>query len=74
MRRQTATVAKVALALPPRSRAKLAGQLLQSLDPPDQKEINSLWEVEAEGRVDAYERGEMKAISAHEVFRGVRAR
>lgn len=74
MIRQTAKVAKVALALPPRSRAKLAEQLLQSLDAPNQKEIDSLWAVEAEARVDAYERGEMKALSVREAFRTLRTR
>jgi putative addiction module component (TIGR02574 family) len=74
MIKQTTEVAKVALALPPRSRAKLAEQLLRSLDAPNQKEIDSLWADEAEGRIDAYERGEMKPVSAAEVMRKVRAR
>ena len=74
MIRQTAKVAKVALALPPRSRAKLAEQLLQSLDAPNQKELDSLWVDEAEARVIAYKRGEMKAISVREVFRKLRTR
>ena len=74
MIRQTAKVAKVALALPPRSRAKLAEQLLQSLDAPNQKELDSLWADEAEARVVAYNRGEMKAISVREVFRKLRTR
>ena len=74
MIRQTAKVAKVALALPPRSRAKLAEQLLQSLDAPNQKEIDSLWADEAEARVEAYKRGEIKAVSARAVFRKLRTR
>lgn len=74
MIRQTAKVARVALKLPPRSRAKLAEQLLRSLDVPDQKKIDSLWADEAEARLDAYEHGEMKAISAREVFRKLRTR
>jgi len=74
MIKQTARVARVALALPPRSRAKLAEQLLQSLDAPNQKEIDSLWADEAEVRVDAYERGEIKAVSVREVFRNLRVR
>jgi len=74
MIRQTAKVAKVALALPPRSRAKLAEQLLQSLDSPNQEELDTLWADEAEARVIACRRGEMKAISAREVFRKLRTR
>jgi putative addiction module component (TIGR02574 family) len=71
MIRQTARLAKVAL--PPRSQAKLAEQLLQSLDAPNPKEIDSLWADEAEALVDAYERGEMNGVSAREVFRRLRA-
>ena len=38
-----------------------AGQELASLDAPD-KEIDQLWMEEVEHRIDAYERGEMKAL------------
>ena len=58
-----------ALSLPPRSRAKLAEKLLESLDKPSQKEINGLWAEEAEARIDAFDRGEIRAIAGKEVFR-----
>jgi putative addiction module component (TIGR02574 family) len=58
-----------ALSLPPRSRAKLAERLLESLDHPRQKEIDGLWAREAEDRIEAYERGEIKATPGKEVFR-----
>jgi putative addiction module component (TIGR02574 family) len=69
MIRNSAKVISDALSLPPRSRAKLAEQLLESLDDPKQKEIDRLWADEVEDRIDAYERGELKTIPGEEVFR-----
>jgi putative addiction module component (TIGR02574 family) len=69
MIRNSAKVVTEALSLPPRSRAKLAEQLLESLDDPKRKEIDRLWADEAEDRIDAYERGELKAIPGQQVFR-----
>ncbi|MET0502840.1 MAG: addiction module protein, partial [Candidatus Binatia bacterium] len=53
MIRNSAKVVSDALSLPPRSRAKLAEQLLESLDDPKQKEIDRLWADEVEDRIDA---------------------
>jgi len=69
MIRNSAKVANDALSLPPKSRAKLAEKLLESLDGPRQREIDRLWAEEAEDRIDAYERGDLKAIPGKEVFR-----
>jgi len=69
MIRNSAKIVSDALLLPPRSRAKLAEQLLESLDDPKQKEIDRLWADEVENRIDAYERGELKVIPGQEVFR-----
>jgi putative addiction module component (TIGR02574 family) len=74
MIRNNAKVISDALSLPPRSRAKLAEQLLESLDDPKQREIDRLWADEAEERIDAYERGELKAIPGQEVFRRLKPR
>jgi putative addiction module component (TIGR02574 family) len=57
-----------ALALSPLDRAALVEKLLVSLDQPDSA-IDKLWAKEAEDRIDAYEAGEMEAISAEEVFK-----
>ena len=62
------TVLKEVLSLPSRSRVELVDQLLHSLDKPD-KEIDALWEEEAERRLDDYERGEIKAVSLEEVVK-----
>lgn len=74
MIRNTAKVVNDALSLPPKSRAKLAEKLLKSLDDPRQKELDRLWAEEAEDRIDAYERGDLKAIPGKEVFRGLKPR
>ena len=72
--RNSAKVISDALSLPPRSRARLAEQFLESLDDPKQKEIDRLWADELEDRIDAYERGELKAIPGEEVFRRLKPR
>ena len=74
IRNSAAKVVNDALALPARSRAKLAERLLESLDDPEQKEFDRLWAEEAEDRIDAYEKGELKAIPGEEVFRRLKPR
>ena len=74
MIRNTAKVVTQALSLPPKSRARLADKLLESLDEPRQREIESLWAEEVEDRIDAYERSEIKVISGKEVFRKYRTK
>ena len=59
---------KQALSLPPTEKAELVDRLLSSLDEPN-KEIDALWAKEAENRIEAYERGELKAVSLEEVLR-----
>ncbi len=63
-----AQVLKEALSLPPAERAEIADHLLSSIDPPSQDGIDVLWGKEAEERLDAFDRGEIKAISAKQVF------
>lgn len=59
-----------ALSLPPNERAQLAEQLFASLDI-SQDELDRLWAQEADSRIDAYERGEIKAIPASKVFKNI---
>jgi putative addiction module component (TIGR02574 family) len=68
MSKNGAQVLEKALALPPDERAELAGQLLSSLDAERQAKIDELWTEEAEDRIDAFERGEIRAVSAKEAF------
>jgi putative addiction module component (TIGR02574 family) len=69
-----AEITKVALSLPPRSRAKLAEKLLASLDDSTQPEIDALWAKEAENRVEELEHGQVKAIPVADVFRKLKIR
>ena len=62
-----------ALGLRANERAAFAERLLSSLDP-DLSEIDQLWAKEAEDRLDAYERGEIEAIPAEEVFNEIKNR
>lgn len=57
-----------AMELPPNERALVAEELLASLDPSSSKSIDEMWAIEAERRIDAYDRGEVKTIPAKEVF------
>ncbi len=74
MIRNSNKVVSEALSLPPRTRAKLAEKLLKSLDDPKQREIDRLWAEEVEDRIDAYERGDLKAIPGKAVLRRLRPR
>jgi putative addiction module component (TIGR02574 family) len=61
-------ILKEALSLPPGERAEIAERLLSSLDAPEQERVDRLWANEAEDRLNAYERGEIKSIPAKQVF------
>jgi len=57
-----------ALELPPVERAELVENLLSSFEFQSRKAIDALWAHEAEDRIDAFDRGEMTAIPAKDVF------
>ena len=54
--------------LPPEERERLVDELLASLNEPAAKELDAAWSDEIERRLNAYERGEVIALSAEEVF------
>ena len=60
-------ILKKAISLEPKEKAELVDCLLSSLDKPD-KDLDKLWANEAESRLTAYKRGELKAISLEEVL------
>lgn len=62
-------IEQAALKLEPKTRALLAGRLLESLETKEEKEIAAAWAVEAESRLTAYESGELKTVPADEVFK-----
>ncbi|MGO9016960.1 MAG: addiction module protein [Syntrophobacteraceae bacterium] len=64
-------VHKEALSLPPAERAEIAERLLSSPNPPSQEAMDELWGKEAEDRLDAFDRGDIKAIFAKHVFEQV---
>lgn len=59
------------LKLSPIERAELVENVLSSFDLPAKKINEELWAKEAEDRIDAYERGEMKSIPAEKVFKKI---
>ncbi len=60
-------ILKDALNLRPVEKAELIDKLLSSLDQPD-KDIDALWAKEAEDRIEAYEKGMIKALTLAEVL------
>ena len=67
-------ILKEALALPLQERAELVEQLLATFQSPLDPQIDELWAREAEDRLDAYDRGELKAGPAEEVFNRIKQR
>ena len=61
------SILKEALTLKPSQKAELVDKLLSSLDKSDE-EIDKLWAKEVEDRIDAYDRGEIKAVTLQEVL------
>jgi putative addiction module component (TIGR02574 family) len=67
-------ILKQALALPLQERAELVEQLLATFQTPPDPHIDELWAREAEDRLDAYNRGEVMAVPAEEVFNRIKQR
>jgi putative addiction module component (TIGR02574 family) len=69
MTRKQAVLLRDAIALPPKVRATLAEQLLDSLTPGGQAENDAAWAEEAERRLGDYEDGKAAPVPAADVFR-----
>jgi putative addiction module component (TIGR02574 family) len=54
-------------------RERLVDSLLESLNEPAAAELDAAWEAEIERRLTAYDRGDVVAIPAEEVFAKARA-
>ena len=63
----TESITTAALALPPESRAELADTLLRSIEHQDNG-LQNAWAEEADDRLAAFDRGEMKSLSREEVM------
>ena len=74
MTKRLKEIAAEALELPLSARAKLATQLLESLDDLSEQESDKLWADEAERRYAEYKAGRIKAVPAEQVFARIRAR
>ena len=61
-------VLEQALELKANERSKLVDELLKSLDKPDE-EIDEIWAEEADKRLEAYRRGELKAVPMENIFK-----
>lgn len=56
-----------AVQLPPEERMEVVERILDSLDEPDAA-LDALWAKEADDRLAAYRRGEVKAVALSEVI------
>jgi putative addiction module component (TIGR02574 family) len=68
MPKQAENILADALELPPMARAELVENILSSFEFQGKNTINALWAQEAEDRIDAFERGELNAIPAKDIF------
>ena len=66
-------LARRARQLPPDEREWLVDALLASLNAPAAAELDAAWAAEIEQRLAAYDRGEVQAVSAEQVFAKARA-
>ena len=67
MTEQTKELIALAATLPPDERIALVEEILSSLDQPDAT-MDQLWAKEAEDRLAAFRRGEIKAIGLDKVL------
>lgn len=65
---QVADLVKRGRALAPADRERLVEQLLESLNESAATELDAAWEAEIERRLAEYDRGEVHAVDAEEVF------
>ena len=63
----------MAEALPIKEKSLLVERLLDSMHP-NQKEIDELWKVEVERRIEEVESGKVKTIPGDQVFAKIRER
>ena len=69
-----AEILLAALSLPEEDRAMLADHLLESLTPPNQKEIDAAWADEVERRIREIDEGKVEMIDGELVMQKLRSR
>ena len=67
MTKAAETVSAQAVKLPPAERMQVVERILDSLDEPDAT-LDAAWAAEAEDRLGAYRRGEVKAVALSDVI------
>jgi putative addiction module component (TIGR02574 family) len=65
---QVSDLVKRGHALALRDRERMVDELLESLNEPAAADLNATWEIEIERRLAEYDRGDVQAIDAAEVF------
>ena len=68
MSESLAELEQQARALSPDDRARLAEVLLESLQETPLSEVEAAWDREIEERIAAYDRGDLQAFAAEDVF------
>lgn len=68
---QTQHILNEALGLSPVDRVELVEHIMASFDIPARKEVDAAWAQEAEDRLDAYDRGQIKTTPATDVFKDI---
>lgn len=68
---QAKQIFKKVLLLPPVERAELIEKVFHSFDYSDRNNFDALWAKEAEARIDAFEEGKLKAVSAKKAFQRI---
>jgi putative addiction module component (TIGR02574 family) len=67
MTRHAETVLQQALTLPEEERAKIAGALLESLEPVPEADVETAWRQEVAARMAVLEAGEVKTTPWEEI-------
>jgi len=70
----TAKLTEEILSLPCEDRIRIVETILESLNAPDDKNIEQAWAVEAERRIDDLNAGLVQSIPGAEVFADIRQR
>ncbi|MBN4053353.1 addiction module protein [Haliea sp. AH-315-K21] len=68
------TLRDAAMTLPEQERAKLASDLVASLDGPNETEVAQAWDIEVCRRINEIEKGDAHLLDVSEVLARARAR
>ena len=68
---QAKQIFKKALLLSPIEKAELIERVFRSFDYSGKTDFDALWAQEAEARINAFEKGKLKAVSAKKVFKKI---